>query len=265
MKFYKDLTGFQKFFLIFFLVTGFLTFFQPVLMSQGSFSSIFTVIGIIGLISTVSGVFTCIYQARASLSCYFWWILNTITYAIVALHGALYGQVIQNIIFLLPLEIMGFIAWKRHIQTSTHGEIDVVRFTKKHWIFSIIGLAIAWVVYGYFLIKLPLIFKVLFGMNISADPSYIMDSFTAVMTIYAVWLTSKRYLEQWYFWFLSNLGVVLFIESMIKSGTVTVNDLSGALVWIQFGVSAIYGYYCWRKRYKARQNELKRETMAVSK
>lgn len=255
MNFYKVLTPFQKFFLIFFLITGILSFFQPVLMGQGSFCSVFTVIGIIGLISTISGIFTCIYQARASLSCYFWWILNTITYAIVALHGALYGQFIQNIIFLLPLEIIGFIAWKRNIQTSTHGEIDVERFTAKHWIFSIIGLAIAWVVYAYFLIELPAIFKLLFNMNISSDPSYIMDSFTAVMTIYAVWLTSKRYLEQWYFWFLSNLGVILFIESMIKSGTVSVNDLSGALVWIQFGTSVIYGYFCWRKLYKARHNQ----------
>lgn len=253
MNFFTKLSPFQKIFFVVFFIAGIVSFFLPAATGQQSFKSLFTIISIIGLISTLSGVLTSIYQVRASIACYSWWILNTITYAIVSLSQNLYGQFIQNIIFLLPIEIAGFIAWKKHIDKSGSESIEVKRFTAMQWVITLVGLLIAWFLYAELLLALPAIFKALFGMTIEADPQYKLDSLTSVITIFAVYLTSKRYVEQWHFWIAANIGIVLFIKTIIVTGTFTSSDLSGALVWAQYGIAAFYGLYNWLKIHRGQK------------
>ncbi|MGL4450180.1 MAG: nicotinamide riboside transporter PnuC [Sarcina sp.] len=255
MKFFKDLSPFQKIFFIVFMAAGILSFFVPLITGQQKFAELFGIFSIIGLISSLSGVLTSIYQVRASIACYFWWILNTVTYGIVAIHENLYGQFIQNIIFLLPLEIWGFIAWKKNLNQSEDASIEVKKFTPINWVMAIIAILIFWVIYAEFLKYLPAIFKALFGMTIAADNQIKLDSFTSVITIFAVFLTSKRYIEQWYFWAIANIGIVLFIKNIITTGVFSVSDLSGALVWGQYGIASFYGLYCWFKLHKKQQHK----------
>ncbi|PKF50209.1 hypothetical protein AT251_13155, partial [Enterovibrio nigricans] len=54
------------------------------------------------LICAVSGVLTSIYQARGEVIVYGFIIVNTVTYAWIAYASDLYGQVIQNLVLLLP-------------------------------------------------------------------------------------------------------------------------------------------------------------------
>ena len=253
MKFFKELSPFQKVFFIFFMVAGILSFFIPYFMGTSKISELFGIFSIIGLISSLSGVLTSIYQVRASIACYFWWILNTVTYAFVAIHENLYGQFIQNIIFLLPLEIWGFIAWRRNMSKTNNDSIEVRRLTLKNWIVTIICLLIFWYLYAEFLVYLPEIFKSLFNITILPDNQIKLDSFTSAITIFAVILTSKRYVEQWMFWVVANVGIVLFIKNIITTGIFSVSDLSGALVWAQYGVGSVYGLYCWLKLHKAQK------------
>lgn len=255
MSFYKELTVFQKVFLVFFIVASILSFFIPLIMGQESFIGLFGIFSIIGLVSSISGVLASIYQVRASAVYYLWFILNTITYAIVCLHTDLYGQFIQNFFILLPLEVAGFIAWRKHINNSESKKLKIERFTKLNWLIAIIAAIIAWALYAEFLKYLPSIFDSLFKIKIEADPQYKMDSLTAVMTIFAVYITSKRYLEQWYFWIIANAGIIIFIKNIIDTGVFSMSDLSGAIVLGQYGVISLYGLYCWGKMYRAQKLE----------
>lgn len=250
MNFFKEFSPFQKGFFVVFLIANIISFFIPVMTGTGTWAQTFEFASIVGIISTISGIFTAIYQAKASIKCYFWWTLNTITYAVVAWGSHLYGQVIQNIIFILPLIAIGFIDWRKNLDQKHSGEIDIKRFKAKHWVITVVCLIVAWFLYGWFLKSLPEILSHV-GLVLQPDKEYILDSLTTVFTIFAVFLTSKRYMEQWYFWILSNLGIVLFIESMITSG-ISFNDFAGALNWLQYGVIAFYGFYNWNKLYKQR-------------
>ncbi|MGL4847863.1 MAG: nicotinamide riboside transporter PnuC [Clostridium sp.] len=251
MKFFKEFSPFQKGFFVVFLVASIVAFFIPIMTGTGTWAQTFEFASIVGIISTISGIFTAIYQAKASIKCYFWWTLNTITYAVVAWYSQLYGQVIQNIVFILPLIVVGFIEWRKNLSQNDSDEIEIKRFKAKHWIFTIIFIFVGWFLYGWFLKSLPDILSHI-GLTLAPDKEYILDSLTTVFTIYAVFLTSKRYMEQWYFWILSNLGIVLFIESMLRTGF-TVSDFSGALTWLQYGIIAFYGFYNWNKLYKKRK------------
>ena len=140
---------------------------------------------------------------------------------------------------------------------SEDDSIEVKKFTPLNWVMAIAFIIVFWFAYGEFLKFLPAIFKSLFGMTIAADNQVKLDSFTAVITIFAVYLTSKRFIEQWYFWVIANIGIVLFIKNIITTGVFSVSDLSGALVWAQYGTASFYGLYCWLKIHKAQQNKKK--------
>ena len=249
MKFYKAFTPFQKIFFVVFMISSILTFFVPAFLNDWDFKTVLTVTGFIGLIATVSGVITSIYQAKASLTVYFWWILNTLAMTLVSFIGGLYGEGLKNLFILIPLEIYGFYMWKKSAEQSEDGIVEARQFTPMQWVKTIIIMLVAWVLYGMFLKNIPSIMMNIFNVHIAADPSYIMDSLSSVITTYALYLTSRRYVEQWYFWILSNIGFIVFVETMVKQGF-SINNLSGAMTWLQYGVSSFYGFYLWRRMYK---------------
>ncbi len=261
MKFYKNFTNFQKGFFLFFIVASLIVFFIPAFLPGGNLSSVLSVLGIIGIVCTISGVLVSIYTAKASISGYAWWWTNTITFAIIGIAGGLYGQFIENLFILLPLQIYGFIAWKMNMKKNKSNEIEVKQFTLKQWVLALILLAVFWVVYGYFLRELPFIFKSLFGITISADPQIVLDSFTAVTTIAAVYLTGKRFVQQWNIWIACNgVAIVMFLIQAVGAGvsnpSILVAYLSDTLSYVQYLVGTIYGYILWKKMYK-KQRESK--------
>lgn len=260
----KKFTPFQIGFIVVFCIISVIVFILPALTGGSTWAAIFGIVSIISLISAISGVFNSIYIARADIWCYFFWIINTLTYAFVAYKTQLYGQVIQNVIFIFPLEVIGLISWTRALKKKKEENredegIDPKKFGAKEWILTIIGLAIFWILYGLFLYYLPDIMKGLFGITIAPDSDLIIDSLVAIFTIYAVWLTGQRYLEQWTFWLLSNgIGVVMFLIPVfgeIAKGQINVTTLSGAVGWVQYLTSAIYGFITWRALYKRKNGK----------
>lgn len=255
MKFFKDFSLFQKIFFVVFIISSIMTFFVPAFLHGGNLRAVFTLTGFIGLVATVSGVITSIYQAKASLTVYFWWILNTIAMTVVSFIGGLYGEAFKNLFVLIPLEIYGFYMWRTSAQQSEDGIVEGRTFTKLQWIKTIIIMLVAWGAYALILKNVPSIMMSVFGMYMKADPSYIMDALSSVITTYALYLTSRRYVEQWYFWILSNIGFVVFVETMVKQGF-SINNLSGAMTWLQYGVSSFYGFYLWRKMYNEKHKNV---------
>ncbi|MGL5649206.1 MAG: nicotinamide riboside transporter PnuC [Clostridium sp.] len=257
--FWASLTNFQRGFLIIFGAASIFSFISPVLLGS-KISGLFTPIAIIGLICSLTGVLASIYQARGEIIVYFFLIINTITYAWISYESALYGQIIQNIILLLPIQIAGLIAWKKNLAKSADNTIEIKKFKVFHWVITIVALIICWGVYYIFLTHLPEIIQGIFGGKLIApDPSPKLDSLTTVLTVMAMFLTSRRYIEQWWFWIFCNIGAVLFIEGLVTTTHFTasglVNDLSGAINWIQYGVGAIYGFYLWKKMYNKKHKE----------
>ncbi|MGR5455086.1 nicotinamide riboside transporter PnuC [Vibrio alfacsensis] len=257
VRFWTDLTLFQKWFMIIFALGSLFSFFSPLFIG-GTVKELFSFTAIIGLVCALSGVLTSIYQARGEVIVYTFILINTITYAWIAYTSDLYGQVIQNLFLLLPIQIYGLFAWKKSMAKSKNNQIEIKVFSAKDWLFTLISILVFWGGYYVFLNYLPQIIQAIFGGKLIApDPSVGMDSLTTVLTVTAMFLTSKRYVEQWWFWILCNIGVVLFIEELFNSDLTPaslVGDLSGAINWLQYGIGAVYGFYLWKKMYRERNN-----------
>ncbi|MGL4873756.1 MAG: nicotinamide riboside transporter PnuC [Clostridium sp.] len=247
MKFFNSYTPFQKVFFVFFMVASVVTFFIPAFLPGGRLVDVLTVGGIVGLIATLSGVVTSIYQVRGNLILYFWWILNTVAMLIISIMGCLYGQAVKTILLTLPLQIIGLISWKRSLAKGSGDVVRVKRFKKGQWPKIIIALVVCWYLYMLFIKYLPYGVHAIFGGEIKKDPSLIMDSISGILTTFAFYLTSRRYIEQWIFWIFSNVGFVLFVESFINAPHFSIVYLSGSIMWAQYLVSSFYGYWNWKK------------------
>lgn len=252
-SFISSLSLFQKMFLIVFLLASLFSFFAPIFMGS-KFSDLFTALSLIGLVCAVSGVLTSIYQARGEVIVYVFLLINTVTYAWIAWKGELYGQVFQNIVLLIPLQLFGLYSWKKSRQESKDNQIDIKTFTAMQWILCIVVCLVAWYVYIDFIEYLPNLVKTLFNKVIIPDPTPILDALTTVITVMAMFLTANRFIEQWWFWIFCNIGAILFIEQLMHTKHMTpsvlVGDLSGLFNWLQYGVGAFYGFYLWKKMRK---------------
>lgn len=260
MKFFKNFSPFQKIFFLFFYICSIITFFLPAFIPGGNLSSVITIIGLIGLVCTLSGVLVSIYTAKAHIIGYIWWMINAVTTGIIGLYNDLYGQFILNIFITLPLLIYGFIAWKKNMALNKSKDIIIRKFNLKQLIIALICSIIIWIVYGLFLTFLPQIAYNIFNIHISKDPQIILDSFTCVMTIMATYLTGKRFIEQWIFWIVFNsISIIMFIIQSIgvsiTNPSMLVADFSDILSLLQYIIGVTYGYILWRKMMK-KEHEL---------
>ncbi|WP_066875062.1 nicotinamide riboside transporter PnuC [Clostridium mediterraneense] len=252
MKFFKSYSLFHKIFFLVFLILNTIVFIAPAFQQGGSWSSVFSFLSILGFIVTISGLFAGIYTARAEVPTYIWGTINVFFYIILSLSRHLYAEVILYTIYMLPMNIYGYFAWKKNAQSVEHtnttsSTIEVKSLKKSAWSYIIILGIIIWVCYGTFVYYLPNIFAH-FGMTIAPDKEFYIDSFTATVTIFAVIVSTKRFKETWYFWLVSDsVGVILYIVSIIQSGSFSFSALSGAIMWTQFVVNAIYGMMVWKK------------------
>lgn len=249
MNFFNKYSTFHKIYFVVFLLINLALFFIP--LTQGG-SIDFLVVA--GLISTISGLFAGIYTARAEVAAYVWGVVNTIFYICISVENHMYAEVILYVIYMLPMNIYGFFAWRKsaretkHVEGETESTIEVQSLKASSWIYVIIGVLVVWAGYGAFVYFLPDIFQAVAGFTIPADKVWYIDSFTATITIFAVVIATRRYKETWYFWIVGDgVGILLYVISLIEHGGFSASTLSGAIMWTQFTVNAIYGLIVWKK------------------
>ena len=182
---------------------------------------------VLGIISGISGVISVVLCAKGKISFYFIGFVQTITYLILAWQNKFYGEVLENIFYLVTM-VWGIFVWKKNMQKNDDGTTDVKakKFSVLQWILSVVGTVIATVIMGYFLDK------------IGSNQAY-LDSATNVMAIFAQLLMVWRYREQWIWW------VVIDIICIVM--WFTAGNWSMVAMYIAWTFNAIYGWYNWSK------------------
>ena len=188
----------------------------------------------LGIISGVAGVISVVLCAKGKISFYFIGFVQTISYLVLAWQNCFYGEVIENVFYLVTM-VWGIFVWKNNMEQNDDGSSDVKakRFSVSQWIFAIIGTIVATVAMGYLLTK------------IGSAQAY-TDAATNVMAIFAQLLMVRRYREQWIWWIVID---VLCIKMWFVAG-----NWSMVAMYIAWTTNCIYGWYNWSKLNK-RQNE----------
>lgn len=182
---------------------------------------------IIGIISGISGVVSVVLCAKGKISFYFIGFIQTVSYLVLAYQNQFYGEVIENIFYLVTM-VWGIFIWKKHMTVDENGskQVDVNGFTTLHWILSVMGTGLCTLIMGYWL------------TTIGSQQAY-TDAATNVLAIFAQILMIKRYKEQWIWWIVID---VLCIKMWFVA-----ENWSMVAMYVAWTINCIYGWYNWNK------------------
>ena len=182
---------------------------------------------VIGIIAGISGVISVVLCAKGKISFYFIGFVQTITYLILSWQNQFYGEVLENIFYLVTM-VWGIFVWKKNSSVDDNGSahVDALKFTPKQWVLSVVGTVICTIAMGFVL------------DYIGSAQAY-TDAATNVMAIFAQLLMVRRYREQWIWWLVID---VFCIKLWFVAG-----NWSMVAMYIAWTINCIYGWYNWSK------------------
>lgn len=181
------------------------------------------------MISGVTGIISVVLCAKGKISTYVFACVKVGLYAIIAYQNRLFGEVMLNGFYYLPMNIVGFYMWRK--QKDDAGTVIVRRLTPKQIILLIIGLLIAITAYWRVLVAL--------GGNLQ-----LIDSITTVLSIVAFLLQIGRFMEQWILWMIINVFSITMWSLLLGTpeGSVTMIIMFSAYL-----INGVYGFRNWLK------------------
>ena len=192
---------------------------------------------LISLFAALTGVWCVILTGKGKRSSFIFGFFNTILYAIVAFGAKYYGEVMLNVLYYLPLNFVGFIAWRKYMNSET-GEVIKERLNPSKSLLLYTITAIGIVGYG-------MILKMLGG-----NLPYV-DSMSTVVSIVAQILSIKRLTEQWILWIVVDVVTVFMWAVNFMQGGETIATLA---MWSVYLVNAFIMFFRWYK--EAKKNEI---------
>lgn len=189
---------------------------------------------VLGIISGIAGVISVVLCAKGKISFYYIGFIQTTTYLYIAWTNQFYGEVIENIFYLVTM-VWGIFLWNKNMHKNDDGTSDVKakKFNWWQWILSIAGTIIATILVGMWL------------DSIGSNQAY-LDAATNVMAIFAQLLMIWRYREQWIWWVVID---IICIIMWFNAG-----NWSMVAMYIAWTINAIYGWYNWTKMNNIQKN-----------
>lgn len=188
----------------------------------------------LALLSGLTGMISVVLCAKGKITNYAFGLVNALTYAYICWGQHLYGEVMYNTIYMVPMIAVGVLTWKKNMSDDS-AEVKARNLTAKGWMLLIVGTVTAIVLYRQLLVML--------GGSLAW-----MDAMSTVFSAIAALLMVIRYSEQWVMW------IVVNAVSFLMWGTVLLQGDSSAItlvvMWSAYLLNAIYGYVNWRKMAK---------------
>lgn len=178
----------------------------------------------------ITGVLCVVLAAKGNLMSYVFGMYNTVGYAYLAYINGLFGEVMLNLLFFVPMNIVGFYMWKNNRQG---GKLFMRQMGPQGLL--VVGLIC---VAGCLLLGFGLSF-------IPGQNSPYIDAITTLLSIVATILMVRRFKEQWLVYIVLNMfTVLLWVIRMLEGSG---EGLLMIVMWSAYLVNATYGYYNWNK------------------
>ncbi len=185
-----------------------------------------------GLIAFVSGILAVVYLIKENIWTWPFGILYTIISLFVFYESRLYGDLILHFFFLV-LNVYGWLHWVKG-KNSNEDELPVTRLKLKPALLYL-GVSVLLILgFAQFLMQLPVWFD---GIGPPSLPYW--DSTTSMLSVTAMWLTARKRIDNWYYWFLIDVlaaGIYFYKELYFYS-----------ILYLIYIVMAVAGYRAWRK------------------
>jgi nicotinamide mononucleotide transporter len=189
----------------------------------------------LSIITMLTGLWCVILVAKGRIFNYYVGVINCIGYAYIAYGYQLYGEVMLNALYFLPMQFVGLWVWRKNKDLRVPDKVRI-KFM------SPLG-RVTWALLS---VLVALAYSSLLGMM--GDPVPFLDSTSTVLSVIAMILMAWRYMEQWILWIIVDIvSVWMWVLVIMKEGA---NDTALLVMWIAFLINAVYGFVCWIKMYK---------------
>jgi nicotinamide mononucleotide transporter len=196
----------------------------------------YSLMPLLGFTASVSNTLCVILVAKRQISNYWWGILGTLTYGIVAFNAANTGEWTLNFLYYLPMNFIGWYMWNKNSEDKKEVKSKSLSLKQSVLIFSLTAVLVFAFAY---LMALPQVQMFLYGeVSTLGFIKYLTDSLSTVLSIVAMILMVKCYREQWILWIVVNIAsIILWCFTF---------DLMMILLWSTLLVNSVYGYIKWK-------------------
>lgn len=184
--------------------------------------------GWIGLVAYITGIASVIYAVRNKIGT---WPTNIVS---VTLFGYIFWKALDpsnallQILYYLPISIYGWWVWLRCGPTR-NDDLPVTALSNRHRLAWVLGSAVVCVIWGYLESHHKLDVK---------QPW--CDASTAVISIAAQYLQTKKRIENWILWVVVDIVYAFYLFPVQHLGAL-------ATLYFLFLVMAFQGWWTWHK------------------
>ncbi|MDO4771488.1 nicotinamide riboside transporter PnuC [Porphyromonas sp.] len=182
-------------------------------------------IQIIEIVAAVIGILYVLLEIKASIWLWPVGVILPFFYIYISFVGEMYGNIFVNIYYLIAA-IWGWWLW--HHRRNEAPQEDKIAFAPRHIILYLLGIAIPGIA-----ILTP-VFK-----HYTDSPYPFWDVTATVIAFVGMWLLAKKYMENWYCWFVSN--AIFCILFLLQGFYITCG------FFVIYTVMALVGFFNWRR------------------
>lgn len=196
--------------------------------------SLYSNSGVLALIIAMTGIINMVLIAKGKIVNYLFGLVSNVLYAWVCLDNQIYGQFMLFMFYFVPMQFYGWYLWTNPRNQSQHSQIIARRLANKDRLYLLIIAVISVLLYA-FILKL-----------IGQKFAFIDDALAGVLSVIAMFLMARFYIEQWYLWIVINIATV----SIWTQNVMIHHDFQNApllVMWVIYLLNALYGYYNWNK------------------
>lgn len=194
---------------------------------------------VISIISAITGVTCVIFVSKGMMANYIVGAINVALYAYLAFKSRIYGDFMLNAFYYFPMQFIGLYMWSKAKNKEEDHELKSKALNnKQRLILCLISIGII-LVYAEVL--------KLLGGNVP-----IIDSTSTVLSVIAMILMVKQYLEQWYLWVIVNIVSIIMWVISLSEGS---GDVATLIMWILFLLNSLYGLWNWKKENKKQNSK----------
>lgn len=186
----------------------------------------------LGVVTSLTGLWCVILVAKRRILNYYVGIANILGYSYISYQYTLYGEVMLNMLYYLPMSLVGIWMWLRHRDKKTQDAVQVT--TVPDIVRCVGGVALVFLIIAYGLV-----------LKEMGDKQPFLDATTTLLSVVAMLLMVLRRVEQWVLWIIVDVAsVIMWWRVLQMSGN---NDIAILVMWVAYLINAIYGLIAWQK------------------
>jgi len=196
----------------------------------------------LGTIAGVTGILCVVLVAKGNIFNYLFGLINVTLYAWISFKAELYGDALLNAFYYLPMQFAGWYSWMRKRNAEESVTIIARRLSRRQR-YILAAVSVVTVAAGAVL------------LNLLNDPQPVKDSATTILSVIAMFLMVKVYMEQWVLWVVVNvISIVMWSVSYFEGEP---HSMLMIIMWIFYLANSVNGWILWVKLSSEGQSDLK--------